>query len=94
MTQKRLNSKLQRLLDDDIRWYEVKKLGLTIIQTIVVSGNVEFEIARRPANRQTLIEGEDWLDIMGEKATLQNDAWLLISKLNFINEQYKLNSKN
>ena len=89
MTQKRLNTELERLLDNDIKWFEVPIPDYNIVQTIVISGDIEFEIARRHINRQTLEEGYDFPLVLDEKANLKTDTWLLCSKLNFINEQYK-----
>lgn len=87
MTQKKLNAVLERLLDDGIKFYEVEVPDYRIVQTIVIVGDLEFEIARRPANKQTLVEGEDWILLMNENATLQKDSMLLTSKLNFIHER-------
>jgi hypothetical protein len=87
MTQKKLNTELQRLLDTGIKFHEVEIPDYEIVQTVVIVGGLEFEIARRKINRQTLTEGSDWLELMDEKATLKTDTWLLISKLNFIYER-------
>lgn len=87
MTQKKLNKLLERLLDDGIVFHEVEVPEYQIVQTIVRIKDLEFEIARRRINRQTLIEGEDWILLMNERATLQKDSILLTSKLNFIYER-------
>ena len=87
MTQKKLNAVLERLLDDGIKFYEVEVPDYRIVQTIVIVSDLEFEIARRPTNKQTLVEGEDWILSMNENATLQKDSMLLTSKLNFIHER-------
>lgn len=87
MTQKKLNAVLKRLLDDGIIFYEVEVPESKIIQTIVRVKDLEFEIATRPINKQTIVEGEDFSVLLDEAATLQNDAWLLCSKLNFIYER-------
>ena len=87
MTQKKLNSLLERLLDDGIVWYEVEVPEYKIIQTVVRVKDLEFEIATRQINKQTLVEGEDFSTLLDEVATLQDDAWLLCSKLNFIYER-------
>ena len=87
MTQKKLNKVLERLLDDGIVWYEVEVPEYKIIQTVVRVKDLEFEIATRQINKQTLVEGEDFSTLLDEVATLQDDAWLLCSKLNFIYER-------
>ena len=87
MTQKKLNAKLQRLLDSGIKFYEVEIPDYKIVQTIVIVCDLEFEIATRPINKQTIKEGEDFSLLLDEKATLQNDTWLLCLKLNFIYER-------
>ena len=87
MTQKKLNSLLERLLDNGIVWYEVEVPDYRIVQTVVKIFDNEFEIARRSLNKQTLTEGEDWILIMDENSTLQKDSTLLTSKLNFIYER-------
>ena len=87
MTQKKLNAELQRLLDTGIKFYEVEIPDYKIVQTIVIVGDLKFEIATRPINKQTIVEGEDFSVLLDEAATLQNDAWLLCSKLNFIYER-------
>ena len=87
MTQKKLNSLLERLLDDGIVWYEVEVPDYRIVQTVVRVKDLEFEIAARPINKQTLVEGEDFSTLLDEVATLQKDVWLLCSKLNFIYER-------
>lgn len=87
MTQKKLNSLLERLLDDGIVWYEVHAPEYRIIQTVVRVKDLEFEIATRQINKQTLVEGDDFSMLVDEKATLQKDSLLLCSKLNFIYER-------
>ena len=87
MTQRKLNSLLERLLDDGIVWYEVHVPEYRITQTIVRVKDLEFEIATRQINKQTLVEGEDFSMLLDEKATLQKDSLLLCSKLNFIYER-------
>ena len=87
MTQKKLNSLLERLLDNGIVWYEVEVPDHRIVQTVVRVKDLEFEIARRSLNKQTLTEGEDWILIMDENSTLQKDSTLLTSKINFIYER-------
>ena len=87
MTQKKLNKLLERLLDDGITFYEVEVPEYKIIQTIVRVKDLEFEIAVRRTGRQKLLEGEDWILLMDERATLQKDSILLTSKLNFIYER-------
>lgn len=87
MTQKKLNAELQRLLDTGIKFHEAEISDYEMVQTVVIVGDLEFEIARRKINRQTLTEGSDFSLLLDEKATLQNDAWLLCSKLNFIYER-------
>ena len=93
MTQKKLNSLLERLLDDGIAWYVVDVPNYRIAQTVVRVEDLEFEIAMRPINKQTLVEGEDFSMLLDEAATLQKDAWLLCSKLNFIYER-QMNAKD
>ena len=87
MTQKKLNKLLERLLDDGIKFYEVEVPDYRIVQTVVRVKDLEFEIAARPINKQTLVEGEDFSTLLDEVATLQKDVWLLCSKLNFIYER-------
>jgi hypothetical protein len=87
MTQKKLNSLLERLLDDGIVWYEVEVTDYRIVQTVVRVKDLEFEISTRQINKQTLVEGEDFSTLLDEVATLQDDAWLLCSELNFIYER-------
>lgn len=87
MTQNKLNKLLERLLDDGIVFYEVEVPVYKIIQTIVRVKDLEFEIAVRRTGRQKLLEGEDWILLMDERATLQKDSMLLTSKLNFLYER-------
>lgn len=87
MTQKKLNKLLERLLDDGIEFYEVPVPEYKIVQTIVRVKDLEFEIAVRRTGRQKLLEGDDWVILMDERATLQKDSILLTSKLNFIYER-------
>lgn len=87
MTQKKLNKLLERLLDDGIKFYEVEVPEYKIVQTIVGVKDLEFEIAVRRTGRQKLLEGDDWILLMDESATLQKDSVLLTSKLNFIYER-------
>ena len=87
MTQKKLNKLLERLLDDGIVWYEVEVPEYKIIQTVVRVKDLEFEIATRQINKQILVEGEDFSTLLDSAATLQNDTWLICSKLNFIYER-------
>lgn len=93
MTQKKLNALLERLLDNGIVWLEVAIPVHRIAQTVVRVEDLEFEIATRPINKQTLVEGEDFSMLLDEAATLQKDAWLLCSKLNFIYER-QMNAKD
>ena len=87
MTQKRLDKILFRLLIADIEYKTIEDKEEKVARTVVKIFDNEFEIARRLINKQTLIEGGDWILIMDEKTTLQKDSVLLTSKLNFIYER-------
>lgn len=87
MAQKRLDNILFRLLMADIEYKTIEDKEEKVARTVVKIFDNEFEIARRLINKQTLIEGEDWILIMDEKTTLQKDSILLTSKLNFIYER-------
>lgn len=87
MTQKRLDKVLFSLLIADIEYKNIDEKEENVARTVVKIFDNEFEIARRPLNKQTLTEGDDWLMIMDENATLQKDSVLLTSKLNFIYER-------
>lgn len=87
MTQKRLDKILFSLLIADIGYETIEDKEENVARTVVKIFDNEFEIARRELNKQTLIEGNDWLLLMDEKSTLQKDSILLTSKLNFIYER-------
>ena len=87
MTQKRLDKILFRLLIADIEYETIEDKEEKVARTLIKFFDNEFEIARRSLNKQTLIEGEDWILIMDENSTLQKDSILLTSKLNFIYER-------
>ena len=82
MTQKKLNYALEMILSDDIIWHTIADKDS--VQTIVRIHDEEFEIARRPLNRQTLIEGSDFHLITSADTLDDIGAILLTSILNHI----------
>lgn len=93
MTIKKLLKLFKQTLDSDIEYGEFKGLLDDYLHIIVKVRDETFQIAKREPNKQTLCEDDDWFILMNEKSTLKTDAWLLCSKLNYINEQYKRGRK-